>query len=377
MTRILLINTNLAAHFSHRRLVGQLVTGRGHEFIVAVPRASDEDHARAEEDGLTWRETDIPPGLANPMVVMNTIKQLVALIRETRPDVINVVGMKSAALLGLAAPFAPIRSVVFNVAGLGDMWIHDDLKTRVVRQLALTSIRRLMKGPRRTFIFENPTDVGIFQELGLARPEQCVQTVGSGVQLHRFDPTPQPEGDEPAVVLPCRINWAKGVGEFVEAARLLKQRGVKGRMCLVGSTAATNPRAISQAQVEAWVAEGVIEWWGHRTDMPEVYRSASVICLPSYREGLSKVLQEAAASARPVVTTDVPGCRDAVVAGETAFVVPPKDATSLADALQRLLESRELREKMGQAGRELAEAQFDVQHIASFQVDAMERLAAS
>jgi glycosyltransferase involved in cell wall biosynthesis len=160
------------------------------------------------------------------------------------------------------------------------------------------------------------------------------------------------------VVLAARMLDSKGVREFVEAARLLRSRGVEVRMQLAGGPDPGNPESIGEPQLRAWAAEGAVEWLGHRTDMPAVYAAAHIACLPSYREGLPKALLEAMAAGLPVVSTDVVGCRYAVTAGETGLLVPARDAVALAEAIAWLAADADLRRAFGAAGRKRAEAEF-------------------
>jgi glycosyltransferase involved in cell wall biosynthesis len=171
-----------------------------------------------------------------------------------------------------------------------------------------------------------------------------------------------------------RLLRDKGVMEFVEAARLLRQRGLNARFWLIGAPDPANPATVSDLQVSAWRKEGLIECLGQRDDVPELYARSHVVTLPSYREGLPKALVEAAACGRAVVTTDVPGCRDAIRAGVTGLLVPPREAVALADALQALLEDNDMRRHMGSAGRQLAEQEFCIRKIISAHLVAYEAL---
>ena len=181
---------------------------------------------------------------------------------------------------------------------------------------------------------------------------------GSGVNLDDFTPTATPQGTT-IVVLPARLIWEKGVGEFVAAAELLQQRECDARLALIGDTQKSNPRAVPRSQIEAWVANGTIEWWGRRTDMPEVFAQSAIVCLPTtYGEGVPKVLLEAAAAGRPIIASDIPGCREIVRHGENGILVPRSDPQALADAIFRLVNDHELRTRMGERGRKIAESDF-------------------
>ena len=185
---------------------------------------------------------------------------------------------------------------------------------------------------------------------------------GSGVDLARYAHVPLP-GGVPVVLLAALLLADKGVLEFVQAARLLKQRGCNARFVLVGTVDSANPTSFTDAEVSAWVHDGVVEWWGHRADMPQVLAAAHLVVLPSYREGLPKVLIEAAACGRAVVTTDVPGCRDAIDPGVTGVLVPMRDAVALADAMDALVNDPVRCHVMGDAGRALAETAFDIRQV--------------
>jgi glycosyltransferase involved in cell wall biosynthesis len=178
---------------------------------------------------------------------------------------------------------------------------------------------------------------------------------GSGVDLTTFAPTPLP-GGVPIVVLPSRMLWDKGVAEFVEAAKILSSRGVTARFALVGGIDPGNPAGVPRERLVGWVSEGAVEWWGQRSDMPTVLASATIVCLPSYREGMPKSLLEACAAGRPIVTTDVPGCRDVLAGGDHGVLVPPRNALALADALARLLADRSELERMAAAAAKAAPA---------------------
>lgn len=186
---------------------------------------------------------------------------------------------------------------------------------------------------------------------------------GAGVDTKEYSYSPEPLAGPPRVVLPARMLKDKGVIEFVAAAEILKRRGVDAQFVLVGDTDLHNHAAISVKQLSAWAAEGCVDWWDRRNDMPAVLANAHIVCLPSYREGLPKALLEAASSGRPIVTTDTIGCREVVRHGENGLLVPLRSTVELADALQRLIENPELRQKMGLRGREIAVQEFAVEKV--------------
>jgi glycosyltransferase involved in cell wall biosynthesis len=217
---------------------------------------------------------------------------------------------------------------------------------------------------RTKVIFQNTDDLNLFLKNGWVKENQATIIPGSGVDTGRFTPAPKDDpGKIPLVILPARMLWAKGIGEFVEAAHLLRAKGPAIRMALVGDLYSGNPDAIPLESLNRWQQEGSVEWWGWREDMVDVYHQADLVCLPSYHEGLSKTLVEAAACGKAIITTDVPGCRDVVRHGENGLLVPPKNAAALAQAIETLITDPELCANMGARGRQIAEREFAAEKI--------------
>jgi glycosyltransferase involved in cell wall biosynthesis len=186
----------------------------------------------------------------------------------------------------------------------------------------------------------------------------------AGVDIRKFTPRPESKGS-PLVILPARLLWDKGVGEFVTAARQLRAAGLRARFALVGDNDDGNPASVHVVQLQDWQKENVIEWWGWKENMADVYAQAAIVCLPSYREGVPITLIEAAACGRPIVTSDVPGCREVVRHGENGLLVPARDAGALAEALKKLLLSPNTRSEMGRRGRIIAERDFSIDFVIS------------
>ena len=213
-------------------------------------------------------------------------------------------------------------------------------------------------------IFENPDDAALFEKLLLVNNREKNIILGTGIDTNVFLPVPPPDS-VPLVVLPARMLWDKGIGEFVEAAAIIRGKGINARFALVGKKDEGNPSSISYDQLTRWQKGGDVEWWGWQEDIITVLSISDIVCLPSYREGLPKVLIEASACSRPIVTTDVPGCKEVVIDGLNGFLVPPKEAQPLADALEKLILNKDLRSQMGQAGRERALALFSTERVNS------------
>jgi glycosyltransferase involved in cell wall biosynthesis len=285
------------------------------------------------------------------------LAQLVALYRRERPDLVHHVAMKPVVYGAIAARLAGVPAVLNALAGLGAAFIANSRLAQQRRRALLALFRRLLDRPGSRLLVQNEDDRALFLEQEIVAAERVALIPGSGVDTERFRPSPEPAG-VPVAVLAGRMLWDKGVGEAVEAARLLAARGVALRIALVGRPDPANPRSIAEATLRGWVAEGLVEWWGQRDDMVEVWRDAAIGLLPSYREGMPKSLLEAAACGRPLVATDVPGCRALVTPGVDGLLVPPRDPAALAAALETLARDPLQRRRLGAAARESIAARF-------------------
>jgi len=340
---------------SHRLPLARAAREAGFEVVVA---AADGGKAEAiRQEGLGFVPMPISRKGISPFHEACTLVFLARLYRRLRPDLVHHVTPKPVLYGSLVARLIDRIAVVNAISGLGYTY-SSDKRAGFLRPLVKALYRLALRSPRSRTIFQNPDNRDEFVRMGLVRQEQAVLIRGAGVDCWHFRPVPVPEGD-PIIMLPSRMLWVKGVGEFLAAARLVQSIHPEVRFVLVGASDEGNPTAISVSRLKSWAREGVVEWWGHREDMSTVLSQASVIVLPTlYPEGVPKVLLEAAASARPIVATDAPGCREIVRHEVNGLLVPPSDAASLARAVRLLLQSRELREKLGRAGREIAVAEF-------------------
>lgn len=299
----------------------------------------------------------------NPFKELGVIWQLLLIYREQRPDIVHHVALKPVLYGSIAARLTGVPAVVNALAGLGFLFVSKRLLARILRPLVEVAFRVLLNRPNVRVIFQNPDDLGLLIGRGVLESERAVLIRGSGVDMTLFRSSPEPDG-APLVVLASRMLWDKGVKEFVEAARQLKGLGVSARFALVGEGDPENPASISREQLAQWGDEGVIEWWGRHGNMPQIFAESHIVCLPTtYGEGVPKVLIEAAACARAIVATDVPGCREIVRDGENGLLVPSKDVNALVFALQRLIEDSPLRIKMGMRGRTIVEDEFSIEHV--------------
>lgn len=372
--RLLLVVNEAAFFLSHRLPIAQAALVAGYEVHVATPAGPGEQQIR--EAGLRFHAIPLDRRALNPLRDMRTFSALVRLFRYLKPDLVHTVTIKPVIYGGLAARIAGVPALVSAVSGLGYVFVQRGLFAKGLRLVTRLLYRFAFGHGNARVIVQNPDDRDLLARSGIVRAEATSMIRGSGVDLKRYVMKPESAG-EALVVLVSRMLWDKGVREFVHAAQLLKQQGVGARFVLVGDTDQGNPAAIPVTQLTAWQRQGAIEWWGRRDDIPAVLAQAHIVCLPSYREGLPKVLIEAAACGRAIVSTDVPGCREIVRHRENGLLVPARDPESLAQAIRSLLDDAAERRRMGMQGRALAEAEFSAEQVARQTLSLYDELLAS
>lgn len=350
MKIILFANTDWYL-YNFRLELAKTLRARGDEVTFLSPPG---DYA-AKLTGLGFRWLAFPfsrRGM-NPLAELSAIFRLWLLYRREKPDLVHHFTIKCVLYGSTAAHLAGIARIINAITGLGYVFNKEN---RILGMLAHLLYRFLLQNTQ--VIFQNPDDLETFTQAKLLRPKQAHLIRSSGVDLTRFTPQPETNNQPPLVILPARLLRDKGVLEFVEAARLLKQHNISVRMALVGDPDPHNPTSVSQQEIQDWVSEGIVEAWGWQEQMTEAYTASHIVCLPSYREGVPRTLLEAAAMGRAIVTSDAPGCREIVRHGVNGLLVPPRDPVRLADALQTLLENPQLRQEMGRRGREIVEQEF-------------------
>lgn len=342
---------------SHRLPLAIAARDNGYD-VGVITRVRDHG-ALIREAGLRLIPFEMSRRGRNPFQELAHVAALTQIYRHERPDIVHHVAMKPVIYGTIAARRAGAPHVVNALAGLGYAFTSSDLRARIMRPVIRHALARLLR--ESSVIIQNDTDRDFVADIGVPADRTHVVR-GSGVDLNWFRPQPEPPVT-PLVILPARLLRDKGILEFVGAARLLKARGVTARFALVGDPDPENPASVAESEIARWREEGIVELWGKRDDMPEVFAQCHLVCLPSYREGLPKVLLEAAASGRAIVTTNVPGCRDVVKDGANGLLVEARDVHGLAVAIATLIRDRALREKMGTRGRKMAEKSFSVARI--------------
>jgi glycosyltransferase involved in cell wall biosynthesis len=346
---------------SHRKALAEQFLQQGIEVSVAARFGEHEMALR--RIGFDCFRMPFERSLRRPWRDLRAAFTLAKLARKAQPDIVQLVSFKPI-LLSLLGVYTSSRTQwVAAITGMGYLFSSKDSRARWFKYLVLVALRLIMRAKNVSLLVQNSEDRDLLIELRVTTADRIALIAGVGIDLDQFPRTPLPVG-EPIVLLPARLLRDKGIEEFVTAARALRARSVKARFVLVGAVDVDNPAAIAVEQLEAWCASSDIEWWGHRADMADVYRQASIVCLPSYREGLPKVLLEAAACGRPLVATDVAGCRDVCRDAVNGFLVPARDPVALASAIADVLAEPARWPRLAAAGRQMVEREYDVKAIA-------------
>ena len=341
-----------ASHFLDRAIAARAVG-----FDVAVATRKQNDAIRIESVGIRVIPVDFSRHGLNPFREWATIRQLRRAIKNFAPDIVHNIALKPVVLGTFAAKTCRIRNIVNAPVGMGYIFSSQDRKAKLLRPIIRQVFRLLLNPTGSRVIIENHDDFESLVSSNFVRNDDLVLIKGAGVDIDLFSPTSEPLG--PIIVsLVARMLRDKGVVEFVDAARLVAKTGLNVQFQLVGDIDHGNPTTLTRAQLEQWTIEGAVRWKGQVDDIPTLLAASHIVCLPSYREGLPKSLIEALAAGRPVVATNVPGCREVVIDKLNGLLVEPRNASALADAIYRLIVDKDMRVKFGAAGRLLAEREY-------------------
>jgi glycosyltransferase involved in cell wall biosynthesis len=353
----LLIVVNVPWFFvMHRLPIALMARERGADVHIACGEGEGAEDIISL--GLPFHRLPLTRRAMAPVRDLRTICSLSRLYKQLRPDVVHHVTLKPVIYGSIAARLAGVPAVVNAFAGLGYTFSSRSLLGRLRQGATQRLLAGALRLPKQAVVFENNDDRLLLSEAGAVPAERAVVISGVGVDTAEYPLAMEPPGPV-RVLLASRMLREKGVEYFVAAARKLKSDGSSARFVLVGTPDPHNPGSLTEEQLRAWHDEGVVEWQGFRRDMPRVLQEAHVVCLPTYyREGVPRILMEAASCGRPLVATNTPGCRDIVQDGVNGLLVAPHDVEGLTQALRRLVDDQNLRVRFGQASRALVERQF-------------------
>ena len=360
MKKILFVVNTPEFFLSHRLPIALAAKKKG--MSVHIATGSGKSIPDVEEFGFKHHLLPISRKGQNPFLEIKTLFLLFRLFKKEKPDLVHLVTIKPVVYGGLAARLARINAVVAAISGLGTVFLAQNGLKNSRRLLVTQLYRAALKQNKLTVIFQNPDDKQLFIDSKIVSETDTQLIRGSGVDLEDYQPKPEPNG-VPVVVFAARLLKDKGIFEFVEAARILKKRKLPVVMRVIGDSDPGNVSSVTESELNMWREENIVELSGYKKDISKEYAAAHIVCLPSYREGLPKSLVEAAACGRAVITSNVTGCRDAIESRQSGILVPVKDALKLADAIEFLVNNKELRIAMGVFGRDLAEREFSIDKI--------------
>lgn len=371
MPKLLLVLNDGEFFLSHRLAFSAKLREAGFDVAVVCPPFERQDKITGA--GLRFLPWKVSRKGLNPFYALKSFMDLISLYRAERPDVLHhftikpvILGTLARQIVELSRPGSGTPLVVNTITGLGYVFTEDRGLAKWLRPWVVLLYKLAFSFRGVHVVFQNTADQALFEDLGIRCPGGSSIIGGAGVDLSKFSPLPLPPVDPktgPVLLLPARLLWHKGIREAAEASKLARSQGARFELHLAGSLDSGNPAAIPERQVREWEASGSLRWIGHADDMPSELARRHGVLLPSYREGLPLALLEGAASARPLITTDAPGCRDVVDGGEVGWMVPVGDIPALAKALTEWAQDEGKRERLAEAARRRATAEYGLDQV--------------
>lgn len=363
-TKILLVANTAWYLYNFRLPLARRLREEGIEVVLVSPR--DRYVAQLTSEGFRWVELKaLHRRSVNPLLELGALAELIRVYWREKPQALHHFTIKCVLYGTIAAKLCGIRSVVNAVTGLGHIFLGNGFVTRSIRPVVRYFYRKILRARRVHVVFQNPDDLETFIDAGLVLPEKTVLIRSSGVCTRKFSPRlghPDKETRVATVLFASRLIEEKGIHDYVEAARILKR---KRKVCfqVAGAPDPGNPSTVDEATLEEWRMEGAVDILGHVDRVDDIIQLADVVVLPSYREGTPRILLEASSMGKPLVATDVPGCREVVKHGETGFLVPPRNPEALAEAIDKLLTDESHARLMGDNGRRMIIDEFAVEKV--------------
>ena len=331
----------------------------GHEVVAIGNEPAEKWADKFDEQGIKYIAAEISRNGTNPLKDLKTLKSLKAILKQERPDKVFTYQAKTVIYGGIAANKIGITEVYPLIAGIGSVFLSNDIKSKIIRFILKTEYRYAMRKSPKIF-FQNNDDVKVFTDNNIIKKDKTVILNGSGVNLEKFTQKPLPNGTSFLCI--SRLIKDKGVYEYLKAARIVKGKHPNARFLLVGPYD-SNPSALKPEELQPYLDDGIIEYFGEASDVRPYLAMCNVFVLPSYREGTPKTVLEAMATGRAIITTDATGCRETVTNGENGYLVPIKDVDALSAAMIDLIENSDKISQMADKGLELVKQKFDVKIV--------------
>ena len=360
----LLIIVNVDWFFiSHRLPIALEAKRRGIEVHIATKITSVSNENLIKKYGIYIHNLSFDRSGKSLWNLYKVFRQIIFLLKKLKPNILHLVTIQPILLGGIAAKMIGIKNIVYAVSGLGHTFLAENISSSIRRFFIIILYRLALTNKNRMVIFQNPQDLTLLSKRCSLSSSEVIVINGSGVDLKKFTFSEVPKSN-PTVLMASRLLISKGVYEFIDAAKMINKKGLKIKFQLVGKPDISNPLAIKEDEIKKWVSNGYIEYLGFREDLHQIIPKAHLVVLPSYYpEGLPKIICEAAACGRAVITTDEPGCRDAIENGKTGLLIESKNSKELSEAIIKLIKNRELLKQMSINSRSRAEKYFNIKSI--------------
>lgn len=360
--KLLFLINDLSFFLSHRLPIAESLIDKGFNVVIGYGNLGGANIIDLKKNGIKFKYVPIHQGRLNLFRELKSFIYIWNFFKKEKPDIIHLVTIKPYIYGGIISKILNTPGLVIAVSGLGSLFISNNFKNRLIRQILYPFYKFAFSHKNQKIIFHNKDDAKLLVKWGVLNPSKMKLIKGSGVNLDNFTNLKEPKG-KIVVCFASRLLRDKGIYEFVQAAEILKKRGVSAKFYLVGEIDKKNPSSISSHDLNKIKKRGHVQVLGFKKNISKIYQNSHIVCLPSYREGLPKSLIEAAAACRPIVTTNVPGCRDSIIPNKTGLLVPVKDAVRLANSIQWLINNPNKRISMGRAGRQLAKKEFQIKNV--------------
>ena len=371
--KLLILINDLSFFYSHRLPIAIASKLEGFDVVIGYGQLGGADPKILERKGIKLNHVPMLRGKFNILSDLKTFVCIWSLFKKEKPNIVHLVTIKPYLYGGIISRLTGIKSTVSAVTGLGSLFLHDNIKSKIVRFILSPVFKIAFNHKNQKVILQNNDDANFLIKWGVLSSNKIKIIKGSGVNLKNFTEFEEKSG-LPKVCLASRLLKDKGIYDFILAAKIIKEKKIKAQFFIAGDLDLMNPSGLNILDLKKIKEEKFVEVIGYEKNIAKLYSNSHIICLPSYRKGLPKSLAEAAAASRAVVTTDVPGCRDAIIVNKTGLLVPVKNPKKLADAIQFLIENPQERITMGKAGRVFAEKEFSIEKVVKNHLDIYKEL---